>query len=54
MLGAAEEVQPVGLWGDEGTEHLGKGMSSVISLSLFPSSHLSSHRCSAMVMAKGT
>lgn len=38
VLGTAEDVQPVGLWGDEGTEHLGKGMASVISLSLSPPS----------------
>lgn len=52
MLGTAEDVQPVGLWGDESTEHLRRGMASVISLS--PSSQLSSHRCSVMVPAQDT
>lgn len=36
MLGTAEDVQPVGLWGNEGTEQLRKGMVSVISVSLSP------------------
>lgn len=38
MLGTAEDVQPVELWGDEGTEHLRKGMANVICLCLPPPS----------------
>lgn len=38
MLGTAEDVQPVELWGNEGTEQLRKGMVSVISLSPAPPS----------------